>query len=373
MKRLYIFNPEHDLSLAAGTSNYQAPESAMFLASDLALLPKWYAETGATVFDRSDIMPVDPKKEFESVVPWGWDKSVKRLLIVNGISESILPSDDKIEAIRQLSHRRTATRAMAHLRATIGKQYKFPLPAAELHSVEEVKSFAETYDEIVIKSPWSSSGRGVYWTRASFSPSLGGWIKRTIEKQGSIMAEVAMDRVMDFAMEFKTENGKCEFMGYSLFFTEGQGAYRGNRLMSNERIEEIVSEWVTKEQLDAVRQELLRFMNSEIAPTYEGYVGVDMFVYRGKEGFMLNPVVEINIRMTMGMLARVLYDKHVAPGSEGMFTIEHKSPGRLMVHHQWQEQNEKMEYDSEGRCVRGYLSLCPVTENSLYRASIQIK
>lgn len=372
MKRLYIFNPEHDLSLAAGTSNYQAPESAMFLASDLALLPKWYAENSAIVFDRSEIMPIDPNEEFESVVPWGWDKSVKRLLIVNGINESILPSDEHIEAIKQLSHRRTATHAMAHLRATIGNRYKFPLPAAELHSLDEVKLYAETHDEVVIKAPWSSSGRGVYWTTPNFTPSLGGWIKRTIEKQGSIMAEVAMDRVMDFAMEFKIENMKCEFIGYSLFFTEGQGAYRGNRLMSNERIEEVVSEWIDTAELNAVRQELINFMSSNLTKIYEGYVGVDMFIYRGKEGFLLNPVVEINLRMTMGMVARQLYDKYVAPGSEGMFIVEHKTPGRLMIHHQWQEQNEKMEYDSDGKFVKGYLSLCPVTENSLYRASIQI-
>jgi len=373
MKRLYIFNPEHDLSLAAGTSNFQAPESAVFLASDLSMLPKWYAENGATVFDRSDITPFDPSQEFESVIPWGWDKSVKRLLIVNGISESILPSDEKIEVLRQLSHRRTATRAMAHLRSKLGDKYHFPLPAAELHSVDEVKTYAEAYDEIVIKAPWSSSGRGVYWTTGSFTPSLGGWIRRTIEKQGSIMAEVAMERVMDFAMEFKIEQGKSEFVGYSLFFTEGQGAYRGNRLMSNKRIAEIVSEWIPKEELDEVERELITFMDNNIAEVYEGYVGVDMFVYRSKEGFMLNPVVEINLRMTMGMVARSIYDRYVSPESEGMFLIEHKTPGRLKIHHTWQEQNEKMEYDEEGRFVRGYMSLCPVTENSLYRAAIQLK
>lgn len=372
MKRLYIFNPEHDLSLAAGTSNFQAPESALFLASDLAILPKWYAESTATVFDRSDIMPIDPKQEFESVVPWGWDKAVKRLLIVNGISESILPSDEKIEVVRQLSHRRTASKAMEHLRSNLGNKYHFPSSAEELHSFEEVKAFAETHDEIVIKAPWSSSGRGVYWTTASFTPSLTGWIKRTIEKQGSIMAELAMDRVMDFAMEFKIEQGKSEFVGYSLFFTEGQGAYRGNRLMSNERIAEIISEWIPAEELDDVERELITFMDSNLAKAYEGFVGVDMFIYRGKEGFMLNPVVEINLRMTMGMVARILYDKYVSPDSEGMFTVEHMTPGRLMVHHQWQEQNEKMEYDAEGRFVKGYLSLCPITENSLYRASVQL-
>lgn len=48
-KRLYIFNPEHDLALASGESHYMAPASARQMASDLALLPVWYAGDGNAV------------------------------------------------------------------------------------------------------------------------------------------------------------------------------------------------------------------------------------------------------------------------------------------------------------------------------------
>lgn len=371
MKRLYIFNPEHDMALAANSPNYLAPESALFLASDLATLPRWYAEPGGEVFDRGDLEPVqgDPAS-YDVVIPWGWDQSIRRLLIVNGIDEHILPTVDEINEIRDLSHRRTGVRAMNSLRTALGHKWTFPTPAAELHTVDKVREYAEQNGEIVLKAPWSSSGRGVFWTRADFTASMTGWIKRVIEKQGSVMAELAMERVSDFAMEFRVVDHQARFVGYSLFFTEETGAYRGNRLLSNDKIVGKLSERIPREELTDVREQLLIFLNSVVAPIYNGYVGVDMFIYRGPEGFLLNPVVEINLRMTMGVIARILFDKYVSPDAEGMFLVEHKSPGRLYVHHQWQKEKEKMQYDADGRMMQGYLSLCPVTPNTLYRASI---
>lgn len=231
------------------------------------------------------------------------------------------------------------------------------------------------HGETVLKAPWSSSGRGVYWlNKGNFTPSMKGWIKRVIEKQGSIMAEVSMKRKKDFAMEFKTMEHKARFMGYSLFFTEETGAYRGNMLMSNDRITEELKEYIAGEELDDVKTQLLEFLENVVAPIYSGSVGVDMFIYQSDRGeYLLNPVVEINMRMTMGMVARVIYDRYVDSGSEGVFMIEHKSPGRMKVNQSWHDAHEKMEYTDDKRMKRGYLSLCPVTENTLYRASISVK
>lgn len=52
-KTLYIFNPEHDLALASGEMNYMPPASARRMASELALLPVWYAERGSAVLASS--------------------------------------------------------------------------------------------------------------------------------------------------------------------------------------------------------------------------------------------------------------------------------------------------------------------------------
>ncbi|MBR2415885.1 MAG: hypothetical protein IKB11_03925 [Bacteroidaceae bacterium] len=41
--KLHIFNPENDLALADGNSNYCPPPMARAIARDLAALPLWYA------------------------------------------------------------------------------------------------------------------------------------------------------------------------------------------------------------------------------------------------------------------------------------------------------------------------------------------
>ena len=48
-RELYIFNPDNDLALANGEANYMPPASAQQMASDLALLPAWYAAPGSAV------------------------------------------------------------------------------------------------------------------------------------------------------------------------------------------------------------------------------------------------------------------------------------------------------------------------------------
>ena len=88
--------------------------------------------------------------------------------------------------------------------------------------------------------------------------------------------------------------------------------------------------------------------------------------------YRINPVVEFNLRMTMGMVARVVYDRCVKKGVRGMFTIDHCPPGELLRDHIVQTEENPIEIEG-GRFKKGYFSLCPVTENTVYRASIVLK
>ena len=97
-KTLYIFNPEHDLALASGEMNYMPPASARRMASELALLPVWYAERGSAVLASSaynldylkrmqellDIpvyLMTEPELAAEPALdirPWGWDAALRK-------------------------------------------------------------------------------------------------------------------------------------------------------------------------------------------------------------------------------------------------------------------------------------------------------
>ena len=109
-----------------------------------------------------------------------------------------------------------------------------------------------------------------------------------------------------------------------------------------------------------------------MAKTYAGFVGVDMFVYKEEDGYRIDPVVEFNMRMTMGMVARVIYERCVQKGVKGVFTIDHLPPGQLLRDHLHQKEENPIEIEN-GRFVKGYFSLCPVTEHTVYRAAIMLK
>lgn len=384
MLKLYIFNPEHDMAMANGSAGFQAPESAVLLAENLSTLPCWYADGDAIVLsaDKLDAPFSSPLIKQDTVAPyseeiagewmpepWGWDAAVAKTFHANGIDGKLIPSVAKLNMVRELSHRRISSAAMEYLRERTGDANIFPQPAVELKTISEINDFMDRNGRVVLKAPWSGSGRGVLWAERMLTPSIAGWCKRVLERQGSVMGEVAMERVQDFAMEFKVTSQGVIFAGYSLFSTETTGVYRGNRLLSNEDIERELTYYIDKELLDKTKEHLIAFLTERLKGSYVGYVGVDMFIFRADNSFKLNPIVELNLRMTMGMVARIFYDRFVDKGSHGWFSIDHNPPGVLLADHKQQTLDYPLSV-SDNRILEGYMSLCPVTSESVYRASV---
>jgi hypothetical protein len=200
-----------------------------------------------------------------------------------------------------------------------------------------------------------------------------GWCRNIAEKQGCVIGEEAYDKVQDFAMEFSCLDGKATFAGYSLFETE-RGIYRSNELSSDEDIfKRLTEKWVSAEDLLTVQHCLLSFLENEIAPFYTGLLGVDMFVFRRDGAFRLHPCVEINVRMTMGGVARIFYDRFVQPSATGRFFIDHyPSSGSLWQDHQQRRSLLPLQV-VDGQIAHGYLSLSPVTQRSHYRVRVEIR
>ena len=95
-------------------------------------------------------------------------------------------------------------------------------------------------------------------------------------------------------------------------------------------------------------------------------------VCRTEEGYAVHPCVEINLRMNMGMLSRLLYDHYVSPETQGRFVIEYyPSQGKaLRMHRTLQSEHPLV---MEGKKIRqGYLSLTPVFDDTAYQAYVVI-
>lgn len=339
MASLNLFYPENDLALARDIPRYTAPPAATQLRRSGYALPLWYADRGDRFYceginadwirrirDAFDtgIEPFDHITEGLSPAPWGWSKGARQFFADLGYDSSRLPSDAELDAIRALSHRRTAAEVS---RLIAGKlPFEVAPPAQELRTVAEINDFINAHPQgTVLKLPWSSSGRGLVATDPVTARSQSTMFEGMLRRQGSVMAEPRHKKVLDFAMLFNLRRGHCSFAGLSVFTNVQFGTYAGNRLASDSMLMEQIASLAGSEQPLAVRDALIPALEQTAGENYEGSLGVDMMIV-DSESYRLAPVTEINFRMTMGHLCRRFYDRYAAEGSEGSFSIRTNTP-----------------------------------------------
>jgi hypothetical protein len=171
--------------------------------------------------------------------------------------------------------------------------------SAECHTFQEVIACQQQWGNIVVKAPWSSSGRGVKFT---VQP---GWINNVIERQGSVLVEPYYNKVKDFGMEFEVDSdGNISYLGLSLFHTKN-GAYVGNLIATEATKRRMMARYLPLPLLDRVKENIIEKLQ---LTGYQGSFGVDMMVVNGKGlttdgNCLLHPCVEINLRRTMGHVA----------------------------------------------------------------------
>lgn len=393
MKTLYLFNPENDMALAVNDVFYMPPASALRMASDLSVLAAWYASPGDAVLvaapgyvrQMKAQCPLLPPVNFvtmlspsyDEVAPWGWSPSLVRRLHEAGFPVTACPSAERIASIRELSGRQTAVKVLRSLRRTISECMPCAPMVGEafvLSSVEEIEEFVLSRARVLLKSPWSGSGRGIrYIFDGEFSTSLKGWVVHVLRTQQAIVCEPLYDKVVDFAMEFlSAADGQVHFVGYSFFETDKRGVYKENRLATNAAIEAWLSIYLPPAFLRWVCRELQSELAQVIKGGYRGYLGVDMMVCRVGETYALHPCVEINLRMNMGVVARLVYDKYVCSGAVGRYVIEYYArTGEAERAHSEMQLQYPLQIE-KGRVKAGYLSLTPVGEDTAYQAYIII-
>ena len=330
---IYLFNPQNDLALATGGINYVPPPFAVQMATDLALLPAFIAPAGSLVITDSDVdrrwlehlnatLALDVQAVGRSelrhltdyrVMPWGWCLDLRRRLLKWGASSDSVPSKDEIYHLRGLSHRRLTILIHMYLSELMGTVLS-PVPV-ELAVTEEVMAFVAHHRECFIKTPWSSSGRGIYHTIAGVAPELEQWCRGALKRQGSLLCEVALDKIMDLGVEFYSEGGNIILRGLSVFTTDSHSQYSYGTVAPTE----VLKQRITKlyPQFDDVTKALGSVLERLVAPHYNGWLGVDMLLYRKDDGTVgIDPCVEMNLRPTMGAVANVLGDTVLAPGAE---------------------------------------------------------
>lgn len=388
MSKLSIFNPDHEIALANNDKNFKPKKNIVRLAHDLSLLPLWY-DDGCTIvasattrqwenltyslgLSYNKVESID-YSTITKINLWGWNRAICSSLANKGISERLLKTEEELASIRHLTQRRTAIEAMKQIKQLINSLLLPDTMPQILTSMSMVEKFVLLLGDVVLKSPLSESGRGVYFVSANtMNHSVLGWIGRTISQQGYIVAERRYEVRHNFAMEFAVSDENVNFEGYSLFITNGK-SYEKNILMSDTAIEQLIAKYIPIGLIEDIRKILMSFVKNRIAPHYKGYLGVDMFIYDHENEFRLHPCVEINLRPTMGLLANRFYKNFVNEGKQGTFNVDfYKNPKELAYDHQ---RNQKTNYAEivNGKLTKGYVSLCPIMSDTQYRVRVEVE
>ena len=389
---LYIFNPDHDLAIADFSPNYTPPASIVKMSEDLAVLPIWYSNGCKVIADgeenihyyenikrlfpiKSSIIKSDDIIHYSdaNIIPWGWNPLIRNKLLSIGVSENWLPSINYLEKIRSYSNRINAVEILKELRdetdgLTGESQYFTKLD-------DLLKYLKSTPVNKVLKMPVSGSGRGLVWIIGEITDKQTDWCRRVIKKQGGVVAEPVLDKILDFALEFEINSGKAVFVGYSLFKTANSGAYSGNWLLPDEEIENRLSSYIPITLLHLTRKALQQKISDRFSD-YEGYVGVDMMICKeiieNKIIYKFHPCVEINLRMNMGLVSHIFCNKFIDPGSEGCYSVEYfKKEASALAFHEKMQREKPLKIDN-GKIISGYLTLTPVTSSTHYTAFVEV-
>ena len=388
--QVYLFNPDADLALADNRPTYVAPDTVRRMTCDLALLPFWYAGDGGGVRVsspdekawveqmnerfRRNVVPV-LAKDWRGLgeikwMPWGWTPALRRRLLEEEAGEFNLPGEETLAEWRKWASRE---RVADWLRA-FGEIGGGRAESVNLRDISACRAYVEGHRAVVLKAPWSGSGKGLRWCQGVFTSDVEGWCARLLRKHGVLTASPVYNKEEDFAMEFYSDGqGRVSFEGYSLFSTTSGGAYAGNCLLADAQVEQRMGGYGLYETLRRVRCRALEIA-AYYTGSYQGYWGIDMMVCREENTarYWLHPCVEVNLRMNMGVVALDLYRHLLVPGQVGRMVIDYLPlSGAMYVRHAEDEERYPLRVE-QGRVEEGYLALTPVTRESHYRAALYV-
>lgn len=389
--KLYIFNPDTDLALANNRENYMPPARVKKMTQELELLPLWYAREDSCIYAPSSSGDAEfiakakelfavkakhindfsqfPCDEDIEITPWGWNVSLRKLLLNRGVASTHLPTLQELAQYRMLSGRDKDTEILHSLQPT--KEFT----AEVINNVEECRKYARKIPRCIFKAPWSGSGKGLLWCWGKYDDKSDGWCQRVIKEQGFVVATPIYNKLQDLALEYYSDGkGNISFIGYSLFTTNTKGAYQGNILQSSERHRKALSEYLSLEELDVTDALLREKLSVTYGHNYKGYIGVDMIICRTNNGkIALHPCVEINMRMNMGVLSVILADRFLAKGSQAIFSIDYYTNNEELQLFISQTSKENPLVIDNKKIISGFMPLIPINNTNNYIAYITAK
>ncbi|MGL4780012.1 MAG: hypothetical protein ACRCXN_04165 [Bacteroidales bacterium] len=309
--------------------------------------------------------------------PWGWSpqahKALSELKKYGNKDYQQHPSLDWSERSRFIAGKGVVAEFLPYILSSL------PPVKADI-APRIIKDIDTLYNEVtsrscVVKAPWSSSGKGVrFMIHNKMEKMELEWAHGVFKQQGFVTAAQYVEKIQDFAMQFYMDkDGKVTYRGLSLFFTNDYGQYQGNYILSDVQIEDILCKYVSKAELEQVKEALVKSLSELISQSYIGYFGVDMMIFKDEDQQpRIHPMVEINLRNNMGILAACIREKIVASGSSGKYYVAFESDPSCLRQKVSELENQYPAEFSAGKVRKGFFRLTPNYDEAQYIAYIII-
>lgn len=332
MQRLWVFNPGHEEALRhRAKASYNPSRLVRQMMCDLPQLMCLLAQEGDYIYAPSlcgqQAQLLDHRGialDNYSQVPclrlemWAWEhhlaKQVERWALRQGLTLTYPNISSEYYA---LSHRQASNSYLKNL------ANRYPHLIASTDIIPSWHSHAESlynraqslynqgFKQLVVKLPYSSSGRGVLVFPNPLEAKAQALIKLQINKHGSVSIEPYLNKKQDYASLWYIDREGIRPLGFSKFYTKADQhntAYAGNYLLTDKDIEtELIEAVGSVQDWEYLQNFMHNYLWKTFGTYYEGHIGVDMMSYRSANGALcLHPCVEINLRCTMGVLAHSL-------------------------------------------------------------------
>lgn len=153
------------------------------------------------------------------------------------------------------------------------------------------------------------------------------WIRRQLDRDGALIIEPWLDRVLDFSVQWEMSPRGLRQVGWVKMIADHRGQYLASvcEPKFTMGLDRSLAEWLRgqgRSRTEKLYQDLAHFLEPKLHEAgFQGALGIDAMVYRDIQGHLrLKPIVEINARYTMGRVALELM-RYAATGTCGRLEL----------------------------------------------------
>lgn len=163
--------------------------------------------------------------------------------------------------------------------------------------------------QVLFKAPFSHAGRGHLRVNHQSDPQkTRGWVRNTLAAHRGVVVEPWLDRVLDFSVLYEMHSdGRVTMLGLTHMENDAAGRFLGIRVgpkWGSVLNEELAAFVYGTSGMMRIYQEVIPSKLSFLLPGYVGPLCADALIHRKPDGsLVLKPVVELNVRTTMGRVA----------------------------------------------------------------------